>query len=96
MQITEELLDRLATLSKLRIPPEKKAALQVDFQGMLDFVDRLQAVDTEGVEPLVHMTEEVNHLRADVAEPPLSREALLADAPHNDGSFFRVPKVVRK
>lgn len=96
MQITEALLDHLATLSKLRIPKEEKANLIKDFQGMLDFVDQLQAVDTEGVEPLIHMTEEVNHLRADKVSGTLSREELLQHAPNNDGTFFRVPKVVRK
>ncbi|MEM7658777.1 MAG: Asp-tRNA(Asn)/Glu-tRNA(Gln) amidotransferase subunit GatC [Bacteroidota bacterium] len=96
MQITEALLDHLAALSKLRIPSEEKANLMRDFQGMLDFVDQLQEVDTEGVAPLIHMTEEINHLRKDEASGALPAKEMIQQAPDNDGTFFRVPKVVRK
>jgi aspartyl-tRNA(Asn)/glutamyl-tRNA(Gln) amidotransferase subunit C len=96
MQINEDILTYTCKLARLEIPEEKKSQMLADFQRMLDFVEHLQEVDTEGVEPLIHMTEEVNRLREDVPEPPLDREAALKNAPSRNEAFFRVPKVVRK
>ncbi len=96
MKITDELLDKIAHLSKLHLSGEERDELKEDFQRMLDFVDKLQEVDTTGVEPLIHMTDAVNRLREDKPQPPLSQEALLKNAPQSDGTHFMVPKVVKK
>jgi aspartyl-tRNA(Asn)/glutamyl-tRNA(Gln) amidotransferase subunit C len=96
MQITDELLDRITALAKLELSGEERNMLKGDFQQMLDFVDKLQEVETEGVEPLIHITEEVNRLREDEPSGALSREAGLAHAPDADGTYFRVPKVLDK
>ncbi|MEL7532956.1 MAG: Asp-tRNA(Asn)/Glu-tRNA(Gln) amidotransferase subunit GatC [Bacteroidota bacterium] len=96
MQITDELLDKICKLAKLEVPAEKREAMKSDFQKLCDFVDRLQEVDTDEVEPLIHMTEDVNRLREDVAVPPMDREAALQNAPSRNEAFFRVPKVVSK
>jgi len=96
MQITDELLDRICRLSKLDIPEEKRERMKVDFQKMLDFVDQLQAVDTEGVEPLIHMTEEVNHLREDLPYEGMGPDKTLKNAPERADRYFVVPKVVKK
>lgn len=96
MQITDALIDKLAALSKLNIPAEEREAIKGDFERMLSFVDKLQEVDTDGVEPLIHVTEEVNHLRADRPEHRLDTEETLHNAPDHDGQYFRVPKVVKK
>ncbi|MEZ4777137.1 MAG: Asp-tRNA(Asn)/Glu-tRNA(Gln) amidotransferase subunit GatC [Bacteroidia bacterium] len=96
MQITDELLQKLATLSKLEIPDTEMAQLRGDFQGMLDFIDKLQEVNTDEVAPLIHITEEVNRLRPDEPEPPLSQEEVLKNAPSRNENYFLVPKVVKK
>lgn len=96
MKITDELLDKLAALSKLTIPDGEKESLRQDFQHMLDFVDKLQEVDTDKVEPLIHVTEEVHRLRADIAQKPLDQEEVLKNAPLKGEGHFRVPKVVKK
>ena len=96
MQITDALIDKLAGLSKLEIPEEEREAIKTDFERMLSFVDKLQEVDTTGVEPLIHVTEEVNHLREDVPRDRLTTEETLKNAPDHDGQHFRVPKVVKK
>lgn len=96
MQITDELLDRVCKLAKLEVPEGQREAMKADFQKLCDFVDRLQEVDTTGVEPLIHMTEEVNRLREDVPGEAMDREAALRNAPLRNESFFRVPKVVKK
>lgn len=96
MQITDELLDKLAQLTKLDFEGEEKAAYKADFQRILDFVDHLQSLDTTNVQPLIHVNEETNHLRNDEAETPLSREQILQNAPLQDGKYFYVPRVVKK
>ena len=63
---------------------------------MLNLVDKLQEVDTTGVEPLIHITQEKNRLRQDEAVLRLDREDVLRIAPNQDGQYFRVPKVVKK
>ena len=96
MQITDELLDKVAKLSKLEIPAEKREQMKGDFQKMLDFVARLQEIDTEGIEPLIHMTQEVNRLREDVPSMKLDRGEVLKNAPDQAGDHFRVPKILKK
>ncbi|MFK7920984.1 MAG: Asp-tRNA(Asn)/Glu-tRNA(Gln) amidotransferase subunit GatC [Bacteroidia bacterium] len=96
MQITDEVLDKMCKLAKLEVPAEKREAMKGDFQKLCDFVDRLQEVDTDDVEPLIHMTEEFNRLREDIAVPAMDREAALQNAPSRNEGFFRVPKVVNK
>ncbi len=70
--------------------------MKKDFQKMLDLVDKLQEVDTTGIEPLIHITQEKNRLRTDEAVLKLDREDVLRNAPNQDGQYFRVPKVVKK
>lgn len=94
MNITDELIDKVAKLCKLEFKGSERAHIIKDFQRMLDFVDQLQEVDTQGVEPLVHMTEEVNHLRQDRAEGSLKQEEALKNSPQPDEAYFRVPKVI--
>lgn len=96
MKITDELLSKIASLSKLSFSEEEKEVYKQDFQKMLDFVDKLQEVDTEGVEPLIHMTKEVNRLRKDVPSGGLKTSQALSNSPKRDARFFRVPKVLKK
>ena len=96
MQINDELINHLAKLSKLNYPESEKEKLKADFQQMLNFVDKLQEVDTTDVEPLIHMTQEVNHMRKDQAKSPFSQDETLKNAPKQNGKYFQVPKVVKK
>lgn len=96
MKITDELLDKMADLAKLELTGTEREAMKKDFQKMLDLVDKLQEVDTTGVEPLIHITQEKNRLRTDEAVLKLDREDVLRNAPNQDGQYFRVPKVVKK
>ena len=58
--------------------------------------DKLNELNTEGVEPLLHMTDAINVLREDEVKGSISREEALKNAPDTDGTFFRVPKVIKK
>ena len=65
-----------------------------DLNNILDFVAQLEAVDTEGVEPLVHLSQEINVLRDDESCNTVSHQDGLRNAPRKDSDYFRVPKVL--
>ena len=62
---------------------------------MIAFIDKLNELDTTGVAPQFHMTDEINVLREDVAEGSISREEALRNAPLTSSSYFKVPKVIK-
>ncbi|MDE3236196.1 MAG: Asp-tRNA(Asn)/Glu-tRNA(Gln) amidotransferase subunit GatC [Bacteroidota bacterium] len=96
MEVNDQLIENLAHLSRLRFPAEEKKSLQEDLQKMIAFVEQLQEVDTTGVEPLLHMSDNVNVLREDELKGSCSRQEALQNAPSHDEVFFKVPKVIRK
>lgn len=96
MQVNEELVDRIATLAKLEFNGEQKREIISDLNRIISFVEKLNELDTTGVEPLVYMTDEANVLRADVAQKIISHEDALRNAPDHDSDFFRVPKVIAR
>lgn len=93
MKITDATIDKLADLSKLEFEGARKEEMKGDLQKMLDFVSKLEELDTDGVEPLIYMLEEENVLRADDAETPIDHQEALKNAPKKDSDYFRVPKV---
>jgi aspartyl-tRNA(Asn)/glutamyl-tRNA(Gln) amidotransferase subunit C len=99
MQITEQTLDRIAELAKLDYSdPAARAAILADMERVLAFVERLNEVDTTGVEPLIFMTEEENVLRPDAvnAAEVVSKQDALRNSPVKDSNYFKVPRVVEK
>jgi aspartyl-tRNA(Asn)/glutamyl-tRNA(Gln) amidotransferase subunit C len=99
MQITEQTLDRIAELAKLDYSdPAARAAILADMERVLSFVERLNEVDTNGVEPLIFMTEEENVLRPDavIASDIVSKQEALRNSPVKDSDYFKVPRVVDK
>ncbi|MEP6465494.1 MAG: Asp-tRNA(Asn)/Glu-tRNA(Gln) amidotransferase subunit GatC [Parafilimonas sp.] len=96
MEITFEMIDRLAHLAKLQFDEEEKKELKVDLERMIEFVEKLKEVDTSGVEPLLHITDAVNVLREDEVKQTITKKEVLLNAPLTDGNFFKVPKVLKK
>lgn len=96
MEVNDALVDKLARLSRLRFNEEEKAEIRSDLQRMIAFVEKLNELNLEGVEPLLHMSREVNVLRDDEVRGSISREEALKNAPLQDGRFFKVPKVIKK
>lgn len=96
MEVTSEMIDRLATLAKLKFSEEEKKDLKTDLEQMIGFVEKLKEVDTTGTEPLLHITEAVNVLREDEVRQTITREEALLNAPLTDGIFIKVPKVIKK
>ena len=97
MKIDKSTVERLAKLSKLEFSEQEKMEMVEDFKKMVGFVDKLKEVDTEGVEPLIYINEDVTNLvREDKVEGMLSVEDALKNAPEKDSSYIKVPKVLKK
>lgn len=94
MQIDSETLRKIAHLARLEFEPGSEQGMIRDLTEILDWVEQLNEVDTEGVEPLTNMSHEINNLREDEAGEPLDHERALKNAPKKDDHFFRVPKVI--
>lgn len=92
-EISSDEIKRLGALAKLEFSDSETAGLKNDLVRILDFVEELKEVDTENVEPLIHMTAELNRLRNDEAFKTLSQSEALKNAPAKDSDFFKVPKV---
>ena len=96
MVVNDALIEKLAHLSRLEFNSKEKNEIKNDLQKMIAFVEKLNELDISGVDPLLHMTDEVNVLREDEVKGSVSREEALKNAPDHDGQFFKVPKVIKK
>jgi len=96
MEVNDALIEKLAHLARLEFNDAEKEEIKRDLQRMIAFVEKLNELNLEGVEPLLHMTDEVNILRDDEVKGSISREEGLKNAPLHDEQFFKVPKVIKK
>ena len=96
MKIDDKTVDKMASLSKLSFSGEQKEAIKNDMNKMLDFIGKLEEVDTAGVAPLIHMTDDVNVLRADDAVSEITQKEALKNAPKKDSTYFKIPKVLKR
>jgi aspartyl-tRNA(Asn)/glutamyl-tRNA(Gln) amidotransferase subunit C len=94
MQIDNTLILHLEKLARLRLQEDERTQLSNDLTDILKMVDKLQEIDTTGVEPLVYLSPVQNVFRADEVRNQLPLSASLSNAPKQDGQFFRVPKVI--
>jgi aspartyl-tRNA(Asn)/glutamyl-tRNA(Gln) amidotransferase subunit C len=96
MQIDDALIDKLSRLSMLRFNDPEKEEVRNGLEKMIGFIDKLKELDTTGVSPLLHMSDDSDVLREDVPAPMLSREEALQNAPQHDGIYFTVPRMIKK
>jgi len=94
MKLDVETLKKIAHLSRLEIDEKDTEKMLKDMSNMLTFVEKLNEVNTDGVEPLTTMSHEINSLREDIAKSDLNHEQALQNAPKKDSTYFRVPKVL--
>lgn len=87
-------LRQLAHLSRLELDESKEEQMLGDLNKILDWVDQLRQLDTANVEPLVHLSHEINVLRPDEPRNTVSHQDGLRNAPRKDSDYFRVPKVL--
>ncbi len=94
MQVEKDTLHKMAKLARLSILPEEEEKLTNTLSSVLTWMEQLNELDTSSVEPLTHMTLEVNALREDKALQTITHEQALLNAPKRDENYFRVPKVL--
>lgn len=93
MQTDRALVEHLANLSRLYFTEEEKESMQQDLARMIGFVEKLNELDTTGVEPLMHMTRVQDIFRADEPSDPMPAARALENAAVHGEEFFMVPKV---
>lgn len=98
MTVDDQLISRLATLSRLAPSPAEATRLRNDLVNILKMVEKLDELDLDAVQPLRYVTGVENVLRPDEVGQHLDRDQALANAPDadRDGGFFRVPRVIKE
>ena len=96
MKVDDKLVDHLATLARLEFTGDAKETIKKDLTQMLDFVEQLNRVNLDGVEPLVYITDAVNVLRMDEVEEHITHEQAMANVPLKNSDYIKVPKVLKK
>ncbi len=95
MKITKDQVVHVADLARLHLGDEEIERFAGQIDTILEYVDKLDRADTEGVSPTSHAISLTNAFREDAPLDPLDREAALANAPERDGENFIVPRVIR-
>ena len=85
---------KVAQLARLDLPEDQIETYTAQLEEILSYVDQLQAIDTKNIPPTSRAVEVVNAMREDHVEVTCSREDILNGAPHREGDFFRVPKIL--
>ena len=92
--ISDETMEYVGILAKLELSEEEKAAAKKDMESMLDYIDKLNELDTSNVEPMSHVFPVQNVFREDVVTNGDNKEATLANAPLRKEDSFEVPKTI--
>ena len=96
MEINNEIIDKLAKLAKLQFKDEQRDEIRNDLNKIIAFVDKIDELDTEGVEPLIHMNTEINVLREDQVKETITQVQALKNAPSKDSDYFKISTVLNK
>lgn len=96
MTIDKETVEKVAHLARLELNETEKQEMIKDMSKILDFMAKLNELDTSGIEPLVYMTDDANVLRDDEVKQKITHEQALKNAPKHDDDYFLVAKVIEK
>lgn len=94
MALTREELLRVATLARLRLAPQEEEQLVNQLDNILQYMEKLNQIDTKEIEPFIHTVDPANSLREDCVTNPPNAESILANAPARKETFFQVPKIL--
>ena len=92
--ISRAEVEHVARLARLELSEADKDRMQGELDGILAYIDKLRALDVEGVPPTTHAVPLTNVMRADEPEPSLPSEEMLANAPDRNGEYVRVPRII--
>ncbi len=96
MKIDKETVDKIAHLARLELTEIEKERSIEELSKILSFMDKLNELNTDGVEPLVYMNEAVNVTRPDIVKEEITHQEALQNAPIHDELYFKVSKVIEK
>jgi aspartyl-tRNA(Asn)/glutamyl-tRNA(Gln) amidotransferase subunit C len=94
LKLTAQEVEYVAHLARLEITPQEKEKFTAQLNDILLYIDKLNELDTKGVEPMSHAIGVTNAFREDKVVESIGMEKTLANAPDGRGEFFRVPKVI--
>ncbi|HSC18964.1 MAG TPA: Asp-tRNA(Asn)/Glu-tRNA(Gln) amidotransferase subunit GatC [Rhizomicrobium sp.] len=94
MSVDKATVRRIAKLARIALPDERVEPMMAELNGILGWIEQLQAVDIEGVEPMTSVVAQTLKMRDDVVTAGGDASAILANAPQSEDNFFVVPKVV--
>lgn len=94
MQVDEKTVRRIARLARIRIEDDDVAGLQADLSGILDWVEQLNEVETDGVEPMTRVAAHKLKQRKDDVKDGEMADVVVKNAPFSEDNYFVVPKVV--
>jgi len=102
MKVTEKDVAYVADLANLELTDQERQRMLKDLNSILDYIDRLNELDTSDVPPMAQVSAGVGQpdlkptLREDISHPSLPHADAMKNAPETDGDFFKVPKVIEK
>ena len=94
MRLTGKEVQRIAMLARLRLTAEEEERLTEQLDNILQYMGKLNQLDTSGIEPFSHVVDMINPMREDIVTNQPNAEALLANAPAKENTFFQVPKII--
>ena len=96
MKVTEKDIQTVASLSRLKISSEESAEVMNQLDKFLNYVENLQSIDTENIQPTTYALPMQNVFREDVVKKSLDRELALSNAPLKEDGYFKVPRVLEE
>jgi aspartyl-tRNA(Asn)/glutamyl-tRNA(Gln) amidotransferase subunit C len=99
LKLTEDDVRYVANLANLSLTPDETTRMVSDLGGVLELMDRLAEIDTEGIEPMAQVifeSDDTATLRPDVERAPLGSELAVANAAVTSGGYFKVPRVIER
>lgn len=96
MEINEKVVKEVAHLARLEFDEEKLEKIKSDMNRMIGFVNKLNELNTDQIDPLIYMSEEINVLREDLVVQEITQKEALKNAPKKDSDYFKAPKVIEK
>ncbi len=94
MKISQQDVEYVARLARLTLQPEELTTMTEQMDAILGYVEKLNELDTEGIEPMAHAVPMANAFREDDVRSSIGVERALQNAPQKDGGCFQVPKVI--
>jgi aspartyl-tRNA(Asn)/glutamyl-tRNA(Gln) amidotransferase subunit C len=94
MKISKEEIEHIAVLARLSLPEEEKELFGSQLSNILDYMEKLNELDTKGIEPTSHVLSLSNVMRDDIPRPSIPKEEALTNAPDHTEKFYRVPKII--